>query len=44
MLQDFTKFLPASVPRNATIAFKSDTSILATYMYGGSLGSSPFGF
>ena len=31
-LQDLTKSLPASVPRKLTIAFKSDTSILATYM------------
>ena len=36
-------FFPSSVPRKATIAFKSDTSILAIYIYGDSGGNSPSG-
>ena len=42
-LQDLTKSLPASVPRKLNISSKSDTSILATYRYGGSTGNSPSG-
>lgn len=43
MLQDLTNSFPSSVPRKLTIASKSDTSILATYIWGGSEGNSPCG-